>query len=313
MIRRVFALLGCGAALVTFASCGTFETGTAATVNGSDIPTDRLERAGAQLSAVEGLREEFVDQFGGASASLQRNLLGLLIDNEVAGRLLADRGRPVTQDDLETAAQTLRDQGNTDLLDAGADVANAIAMNAAISTALGDLDVPSDDEIASLYATLPAQLGVVCANQVVVGTRQAADDAASRLAAGEPAEQVATAVGSTAPSVDLIGAAGAPCPDLSDLSTSLPPAIYHELLRAKPGVPLGPYATTDGDGSSIWVVVQVQHLDDAADDLATALSANPGSLAYLGASATADVWVASKFGTWDPATRTVVALTAAAG
>lgn len=311
MTRRVLGLLAGGATLLTFASCSTFETDTAATVNGTDITAEHLAKVGAQLSTVDGLREEFVDRFGGASGDLQRNLLGLLIDNEVAGSFLEARGRPLTQADLETAAQTLRDQGNADILDAGAEVANAIATNAAIATAIGELGAPTDDEIAAVYGEQPARLGVVCANQIVVSSQDAAESAAAGLAAGEPLADVAAAAGATG-STELIGTSGTPCPDLTDLASSMPPATYDTLLQAKPGVPLGPFEFTNSSAGHIWVVLQVQQLADAGENLRAALDASPGNLSYLGVSATADVWVSSEFGAWDPATRSVVALTPAA-
>ena len=56
MIRRVFALLGGGAALLTFASCSTFDTDTAATVNGTDITVDDLQSVRARLQGGDRVR-----------------------------------------------------------------------------------------------------------------------------------------------------------------------------------------------------------------------------------------------------------------
>jgi hypothetical protein len=311
VIRRVFALLGGGAALLTFASCSTFETDNAATVNGTDITVDQLEKMGSQISSVEGLREEFIDQFGGASGDLQRNLLALLIDNEVATELLESRGRPLTQADLDAAAELGAASQNADIFEAGDDIADALATSAAIASAIPEVAGPSDEQIDAAYAEQPASLGVVCANQIVVGSEGAAVDAAERLAAGEAIGAVSDAVGSTG-GTELIGTSGAPCPDLSDLATSLPAETYDAVLHAKPGVPLGPFSFPGAEGGRIWVVLQVQLLDDARANLTAAIDANPGNLSYLGAASTADVWISSEYGTWNAATRSVVPVTPAA-
>jgi hypothetical protein len=311
VIRRVFALLGGGAALLTFASCSTFDTDNAATVNGTDITVDRLEKIGSQISSVEGLREEFIDQFGGASGDLQRNLLALLIDNAVATDLLESRGRPLTQADLDAAAEQGAASQNADIFEAGDDIAEALTTSAAIAAAIPEVSGPSDEQIAAAYAEQPASLGVVCANQIVVESESEAVDAAEQLAAGEPINAVSDAVGATG-GTELIGTSGAPCPDLSDLASSLPPATYDAILQAKPGVPLGPFSFPGDGGSRIWVVLQVQQLADAEANLTAAIDANPGNLSYLGAAATADVWISSEYGTWDAATRSVVPVTPAA-
>jgi len=41
--RRALALLGSAAALLALTSCATFDTSTAATVNGADIPISDLD------------------------------------------------------------------------------------------------------------------------------------------------------------------------------------------------------------------------------------------------------------------------------
>jgi hypothetical protein len=312
VIRRVLALLGGGAALLSFASCSTFDTDDAATVNGTSIPAEQLSKMGEQLSSVEGLREDFVDSFGSPSGDLQRNLLGLLIDNQVASAFLESRGRPLTQADRDAGREELSAQGNDALIEAGDEIADALTTSAAIATAIPEIAAPTPEQIAAAYADRPASLGVVCANQIVVDAEGPARDAAELLAAGETADAVAETVGATAAGTELIGTSGAPCPDLADLANSLPPDVYRSVLDAKPGVPLGPFSFPNGDGTDTWVVLQVQELADAEADLTAAIATNPGNLSYLGAAATADVWVSSEYGAWDAPTRSVVALTPAA-
>jgi hypothetical protein len=306
VIRRVFALLGGGAALLTFASCSTFDTDTAATVNGTDIPVDDLEAVRDDIAANA---EQFataadLDEFGAVNGDLTRAVLSVLVNNAVARSVLADAGSSVTDEQLAEATSALG-EGVPD-----GPAARALAERQALGEALDDLPAPDATQLQAKYEDRPASTGVVCAQIVSATTEDAAVGAAAALEAGE---DVAT-------SDDVQAQSG--CFPIEQLSGALGADDRELLLNGKPGDVSDPIAPDAEAGSPTWTVVQLQPWADAEAALTELFAGttsgggtpppSPGRLTVTGALATADVTVASEYGRWDQLSGNVVALSPAA-
>jgi SurA-like protein len=305
VIRRVFALVGGGAALLTFASCSTFDTGDAATVNGTDITVDDLQAVRDDIAANA---EQFatgadLDQFGGVNGDLTRAVLSVLVNNAVARSVLADAGASVSDAQMAEATSALG-EGVPE-----GPATQALAEREALGQALDGLPAPDAAQLQAKYEDRPASTGVVCAQIVSATTEDAAVDAAEALEAGEapPTSDGVQAQSGCFPVEQLSGSMGVDDRDL--------------LLSGRPGDVSDPIAPDAEAGSPTWTVLQLQPWAQAEADL-TALFAgttpdgtpppSPGRLMVTGALATADVTVASEYGRWDQLSGNVVALTPAA-
>jgi hypothetical protein len=304
VIRPVFALLGGGAALLTFASCSTFDTGNAATVNGTDITVDQLDAVRDDIAANpdQFANASDLDASGAANGDLTRAVLGVLVNNAVGRSVLADAGVTVTDQQVADAKAALgADAPEGPALD-------ALAQRQAIGTALDELPAPDATRLQAMYEEHPAATGAVCIQIVSTDTEAAAEAAAGALRAGEAppaADGVQTQAG---------------CFPVEQISGALGAEDQALLLNGRPGDVSNPIAP-DPAGSPTWTVVQVQPWADAEAGL-TALFAgtaadgttpppSAGRLALAGALVTADITVASEYGKWDHLSGTVIALTPA--
>jgi hypothetical protein len=304
--RRVFALLGGGAALLTFASCSTFDTDNAATVNGTDITVDDLNAVRDDIAANP---EQFanasdLDASGAANGDLTRAVLGVLVNNAVARSVLADAGAAVTDQQRSDARAAL-----------GADAPEGPALDAlverqALGTALDELPAPDAARLQAIYEERPAATGAVCVQIVSAATEEAATSAAAALRAGEaPA---------AADGVQIQPG----CFPVEQISASLGAEDQDLLLSGKPGDVSAPIPPDVAAGTPTWTVVQIQSWAEAEEALnalfagTAADGAAPpppaGRLALVGALVTADVTVASEYGKWDQLSGSVIALTAPA-
>lgn len=303
MIRRVFALLGGGAALLTFASCATFETDNAATVNGTDISADAVDAVRAQIAANP---DEFTggqgfDSFGDAGGDLTRAVVAALVSNEVASDILDQAGAPLTAEQVTAARDELGnapDGAATDM------VARLNASGRAID------ELPTLDAVLQArYETLPASTGVVCLDIVSVPDEAAAMAATVSMRGGSvPVPADGTQVDSLCLTLDQ--ALGALSADEQDF-----------VLDGQPGDVLAPLAPREGDTTGTWTVLRIQPWADAEGGFPEVFTrtgadgtAPPsrGQMLMIGALATADVTVSSAYGRWDGLTGEIVALTPAA-
>jgi len=306
VIRRVFALLGGGAALLTFASCSTFDTDNAATVNGTDITVDDLDAVRDDIAANP---DQFadatdLDAAGAANGDLTRAVLSVLANNVVARAVIAEAGAAVTDQHLADARAALGAAAPD------GPAIDALAERQALFTVLDELPAPEATQLQAMYEERPAATGAVCIQLVSADTEDAAATTADALRAGEP---VATSEG-----VEMQSG----CFPVEQLSGGLGAEEQDLLLNGTPGDVSNPIPPDAATGSPTWTVVRIQPWSDAEAGL-TALfagtSADPstpppsaGRLALAGALVTADVTVASEYGKWDQLSGSVVALTPAA-
>ncbi len=201
----------------------------------------------------------------------------------------------LTNDDFEAR---LTELGVTD-----ADVVQLEPVRAEISRWIQQQLVPAD-EIAAIYDTGAAQAGVVCVSAIVVADADAADTALGDIESGTAFDEVfqrdnldqsLTATTGAIPCIsgtDLADNAGTPFIDLA------------ATLSADDPYGSAPIVTDTGDEVA-WVVLRFRPWDE----LDTTDADQVASLVDVGdAAADADVYVDSRYGTFDTETGTVVSL-----
>ena len=161
-----------------------------------------------------------------------------------------------------------------------------------------------DDQIAAMYDAGPAEAGVVCVRAIVVADQATADATIGQLESGTDfdaafqqgnLDQSLVATNGAIPcisSTDLAGNAGTPFIDLATTLSS--DNVY------------GDAPILDSTGAEVaWVVLGFRSWDllESADADQVA-----GLIDVSDAAASADVFVASRYGTFDSATATVVSL-----
>lgn len=307
MIRRVFGLLGGGAALLTFASCSTFDTGTAATVNGTDITVDQLDAVRDSMAAdptAWQFTDENFDAAGEVDGDLTRSVLRFLIQNEVFADALDSAGVTVTEAQLADATANVESQ----ISSAPEDVRDALATGQAAQAALNDLQAPDPATMEATYEDRPAATGIVCLR---AATSTSKDEVESALRAFEDGGAVTATDTLLVDDRCLLVQASDPAADT--VVSKFPPAQADVLLSATPGnlLPIVSGSTSASDDLS-WQVIQVMHWDDAIDSFGELLAQRPADAAVGGAYARAEVSVSSEYGRWDPLSVNVVALTPAA-
>ena len=287
-------LLGGVVAAATLSSCATFDSNTAATVNGTDISVDQLDaiRTGlAEQPASFQLDTANFDDTGAANGELTRQALSLLIDNEVIRTALDDAGAPVTDEALAAVSDQLSASGGDTGLPAA--VQAALAYQSAGSAALDALEPADPASFETAYNERPASTGVVCLEIASAPTEAEAQAAADALAAGTP---VATS--------DTV-AVNDGCVPLNTLASAFPPEDVAWFLAAGPGDVSEIFPPSAADTAS-YQVIKMQTWDDALEKFTTVVTSSPGDLAKAAAFLTADIAVASEYGRWDVVSQSVV-------
>lgn len=249
----------------------------AATVNGESISLDDFEDAVEASGAVD-------DATGTADATVARTTLSDLIAGRARLQFLRSYG---LEADEATAAERLT-----------------------------RLQAPEVAELGDVYADRPASLGVICARLIPVADEQDGTDAVADLADGAEFADVAERY-STDPAIVeydgwLTGDAAAPCVALSDLQFD--PVLAGAFVDADPGEPVGPLFFESGQGGALSFVMEIATLDEVADAIqafyggAEESGSSAGELLFRGWLLDADVTVNPRFGRWDAASASIVAL-----
>ncbi|MEX1179018.1 MAG: peptidylprolyl isomerase [Nitriliruptor sp.] len=310
-LRPLVALL----AVVLLAACG--DSGgalgnRAATVNGTDISRDLLERiVEAQLSG-EGAPTG--DELAAATGEVQRNVLSTLIAIEIVEDLAAEEGVEVSDEDLdeafeeqvalyeEQAAASGQDADFDTFLESiglseeeyreliVADVARREALTAEYA------DEVDDDDVRALYdETSEPQID---ARHILVDTEAEAEDAIERIEGGEDFAEVAADVSTDGSAQDGGNLGVAP-------ASRYVPEFAEAISDGEVGELLGPVQTDFG--FHVIEVLEVQDppsFEESEEQLRAQLEQqneqNPELLAaYEEAFAEADVTVAAGLGEWD--------------
>ncbi len=239
------------------------------------------------------------DTLDGATA---RRYLSAMVQGEVNETFLGAHGERITDADRQQASAAIS-------IPAGlpADVVRVIQDSAAAPTVRARINAPAATELQRMYDARPSDLGVVCTRQIVVKTEAEAQDVVGALDAGaEFADLVSRSIDETSKAKGgaVESETGEAC--IAGFTTGVSREVVAALVDAAPGEIVGPVRTDAG-----WVVLQQRPYAEVADSLSTLFAQSAGDLLYYGYLIHTDVRIDPRFGTWDPATVSVVPLSGA--
>ncbi len=187
-----------------------------------------------------------------------------------------------------------------------ADVERLIADSGAAPIAQQRVKAPSAAELERQYNVAPADLGLVCVRQIVLATKDEAQDVVDDLAAGATFESLVPRSIDQATKANggaLQDQQGAPCMTTPEASATLSADVLTALATAAPGEIIGPVEGTAG-----WHVLQPRPYEEVSDTVTSLVTQYTGQLLYVGFITGLDVRVDPRFGRWDPFTASVVPL-----
>jgi parvulin-like peptidyl-prolyl isomerase len=299
-VKRALAAATAVVAVLALSSCDAVgDTETAATVGSSEVSVDQLQGVIEALgNSEQGAIDPVTNTIGGDSARLY---LTALIQTEANEQFLAEHGEQITDEDRQAALATLTlPDGLPD------DVVQLIADSQATTTVQQRIPALAADEVAARYAESPAALGMVCVRQVVLPTKAAADEVIDDLADGATIADLvdrSTDEASKANGGAVQGDDGAPCLVTPLAAQSLGSEVVLALADAKPGDIVGPV-----QGAAGWHVLEVRPYEEVSDAANALVQQYGGQLLFVGFLSGTDVSVDPRYGRWDAAVGSVIAL-----
>jgi hypothetical protein len=161
--------------------------------------------------------------------------------------------------------------------------------------------------LAALYAAGPEDSGVACLRLILTETREDADAAVARMAAGETFADVARTA-STDTSAEIGGIlqnnqTGDECFPFDEIVERIVGPIADAIPGTRPGVVTEPIEVTDLG----WVILQLRPYAEVAEEAARIVGPVTATRLTNSALDSASIWVNPEFGTWDRESRRVVA------
>jgi hypothetical protein len=294
--RRAARPFAIAALAVGVSACGTFSDNDAAAVVGeAEVSRDELE------SILQGLADNVettgltVDEATGSTPD-GRQVLNVLVQQQVLEQFLADNGEEITDDDrAAVTASVAEDDPFFELPD---DVVRVILDQQASGAAVARIPAPPAEELERRYADDPSSLGVMCVRHILSDTEAEAEAVRRELVAGADFATLA-AERSTDPTAPDNGGAiqsqsGDACMAATEASQRLDPAFVAGALEATPGTPTQPVASAFG-----WHVIEAVPYEDAADSLTALFEQRAGELLYTGFLRSVDVEIDPRYGVWN--------------
>jgi hypothetical protein len=204
-------------------------------------------------------------------------------------------GTELSQDDL-----------NTELEELGATSGEVLPLEP-IRAEIGrwiKSELAKDIDIAGTYDAGPAEAGVVCIRASVVTDQAAADAALADLEAGTEFSEMFNA---TNLDQSLVATGGAlPCISAADLEANASTPFISVATTLSADVPFGIAPVLDENGNeAAWVVIAFRPFADLEQ---ADIDAITGQIDVSTSAAGADIFVASRYGTFDVSTGEVVGL-----
>jgi hypothetical protein len=297
-IRRLPSLLirfAVAGSVVLLASSCSSVTSDAARVNGETLSSSEFD---SLLSAYVEAIPEFRTEYGSVYGEAAQGLLTDWITTVLIEESLAAEGVEVSATDNEEAMTSLMEQPA--FASADAELRDFYAHIVAVRNVLEAFVAPSDTELSALYAEGIESSGVACARAILVETEEAAIAAVDRIDAGEDFADVAVDVstdGSAAGGGVITNPAdGTACIATDELANVFAPEFVDALRTAAVDETSAPFELP-GVG---WVVITLRPFDEVADDAAVIMSTGGSGDFIRNMADGAEVWVSSKYGTFDP-------------
>jgi hypothetical protein len=295
IFRRLIALVFAAGLL---ASCSTISSATDA-FSVEDTSWSREKFNAFLTELIEAGQLNAV--VGGASSEDARAVATILIRQEAINVFLKSQGQSITDADRNALVATL--SPGDPFYSYSQTLQDALLQINAAPTALARVGMPTAQDLAALYNTLPASAGVVCLSHIVVNTRDEANAALKRLRNGEKFAKVAKDV-SIEPAAATTGGAlanqeqGNPCFTLNGLSqVNFDPLFVTAALSARAGIPTGPAKSSFG-----YHIILNAPWNEVSDAVTALVSASPGPVLSQGYLISTNISVASSIGRWNTAT-----------
>ena len=300
MLRRYSLLAVAAVGGIVLSSCSSVES-TAATVNGTRIPMDRLESiikdyklVGVANAAADGATADTPSTTPAGEATATGNVARGMLSVEIRRNLytdaLAAANRPVTADDL-TQAETAISQSQDFASYTPRIKELAIGVTAA-QMAFQTLPGPTAAQFQALYEQGAEASNVACVSHILVATEAEAQTVLGRLSAGESfadlAAEVSTDAGSGRQGGVLSGELGA-CFTARGLAGQFVPEFVAGAMGASVDEPTAPVKSEFG-----YHIILLRPWADVADD---ALAAAKGAMEEQLFN-TAKINVDPSIGTW---------------
>lgn len=305
-MKRPVIAAGVLAAVVVLNACNSVEsTANAATVADADVTVESLESMLTAVSQSEDIGIPANTATGTIDAAFSREALTVLIGAAASEQFLTAHGESVTEDDRAAVVDGV--DPSDPFLALPDDVLGPLVDVQAASAARARIELSTGDELAKQYAESPASLGVMCVRHVLVETEAEADAIAAEAAAGASLEDLATERSIDPTAADNGGALraddGSECMPTSVARASLDSTFVEAALRAVPGEVGPPVQTPFG-----WHVIEARPFDEVGESLGALYEQAGGELLYSAFVDGLDIHVDPRYGRWDPATSSVVAL-----
>ena len=223
-------------------------------------------------------------------------VMSVLVQYSAGRQLLAERGVALPQDALATARQ----QYGAAFADPF--VAGVFADMSVTGKVITSLPAPQD--VKSIYEDRPALTGVLCAVDITLGTEDAARAVLNEIDSGGDVLAIAREK-STNTDFEATGGAIAlssdtPCAGLAWIKSKVSEPVLEQLIDTGAGKRSS--VVKDAAG---WHVLVNRPWSEVSKAHAAVFSQGPGRSLAIGFTATADVTVASEYGTWDRASQTI--------
>jgi hypothetical protein len=304
-VKRIAAA---GAALVAAAAvsgCGAVpSTDVAATVGDQDLTVERLESILVGVSSQDGSGVEEDPATGTVDGDFARNVLSVFVRVAATNDFLTMHGESITDEDRQAVLDSIPED------DAGReqpDVLNLVVDLNAGQAALERVAAPGAEELQAAYEEAPGDLGVLCVRHVLVEDEATAVALVEELDGGASAEDLAVEH-STDPSAANNGGAieltpGQGCVGVGEaLQQGLDATFVDAALTTVPGTPS--VVQTDFG----WHVIVARPYDEVSESLATMFETGAGQLLLTPYLREVDVRIDPRYGRWDAASGSVVAL-----
>jgi len=303
--RLVATLAAAGLVAVVASGCSTVGgNNAAASVDGIEVPRDRLERMLRVFSENPELTQIEADlETISVSADVGRSVLTSLIAEAAGRKFLANNDESITDADRQAALDGIEGSPILDLPD---DVLDVVVDLQAGTVARSRVAAPSAEELSRSYTVDPASTGVVCLRQIVVATQSEAADVRDELADGADFATLAAerSLGPEAASGGAVpGPDGGPCQPFGAAVQTLGPPLAAAAAEARPERSSAPVQSPAG-----WHVFDARAFEDVSDSIGQLYAQAAGDLMFDGYLLRADVTVDPRYGSWDRISRNVVSL-----
>ena len=242
---------------------------------------------------------------GNVDSNVARLILQDWVSASVLERTLAEYGVEISPTDLDDARATLDAQvGFSDAPDV---VRDFYIRATAVRAVAGATFTPDREELAQSYANGPEESGIACLRLILADSEADIDAALDRIEAGESfadvASDVSTDTSASAGGILTNNQSGDECFPFDEIVEQIVEQIAVVIPDTRPGEVNGPIEVPDLG----WVALTLRPFSEVASEAERVIGPVTASRIANSALDSAEIWINSSYGRWDPDGRQVVA------